>query len=303
MAAARRVHVLGGGALGTLFASHFARSGVPTTLLLRNSAAAGSRCDVRVTEDSHTIDMRKIDCEPSDGEGGPIDLLVVAVKAFAARSALHDVRARLNDASDVILLCNGALALAEEMTTPVLIATTTHGAWTRAPRDVHHAGRGETWIGGLPGTAGRSESARHFASHGLGAVVEDEAATERRLWLKLAANAVLNPLTGLWDVQNGEVLRRSEGRTIAAQICAEVAELAHRLSQSPAPYADELTAFVHECAAANALNFSSMCMDMRAGRQTEIDMLNGWVARRSRELHLAAPINMQLADAIRKRHP
>ena len=44
----------------------------------------------------------------------------------------------------------------------------------------------------------------------------------RRLWLKLAANAVLNPLTALWDVQNGEVLRRAEGREICQSVCEEL---------------------------------------------------------------------------------
>jgi len=48
----RRVHVLGAGSLGSLFASHFARANVETTMLLRPRAAhiAGVHCTVRVTE-------------------------------------------------------------------------------------------------------------------------------------------------------------------------------------------------------------------------------------------------------------
>ena len=73
------------------------------------------------------------------------------------------------------------------------------------------------------------------------------------------------------------------------------------------PSAAELVGFVHECAAANAENWSSMCQDMRAGRRTEIEQLNGWVERRARELGCLGPkgaqANASLAEAVRARHP
>ena len=319
-----RIHILGGGALGTLFASHFARSRVPTTLLLRPEADAlqrpgsrcsvrpttGSRCTLRVTAEGAEADEQTVDCEASNGVGTRIGLLVLAVKAYAARSALEGVRMRLHESSAVILLCNGALAVADDLPrdTPLLVATTTHGAWARGPRDVHHAGRGTTWIGALPGgeSGGAMEAARsHFALHGLGALEESPALTERRLWLKLAANVVLNPLTALWDCQNGEVLRRSEGRAAAQEVCAEVAAVAASLAQHPAPSAAELVDFVHACAAENADNFSSMCMDVRAGRRTEIHELNGWIVRKAQALGLAggAPACARLVEAILARSP
>ena len=339
------MHILGGGSLGSLFASHFAKT-VPTTMLLRPEAArlAGLHCTISVTEeDSDMVDTQTLPCEPADGTvRDPFDILVVAVKAFDARSALEAVGARVAESSTVILMCNGALAVADDLPhlggASLLCATTTHGAWSRGPRDLHHAGKGHTWIGALPkaGTApsggGVSRERGNiceaplpphaagaqelFASRGLGAVVEGPADTERRLWLKLAANAVLNPMTALWSCENGQVLTRHEGRAAAQQVCEEVQAVCQQLAVSQAAAGlsvSDLVGFVHACAAANARNLSSMCMDVRSGRRTEIEQLNGWIVKRGRAIAQARGMdaasaewmgkNGELADAVRKRHP
>jgi len=268
------------------------------------------------------VDEQLLRCEPSEGVGAPLDVLVVATKAYDVHAALDGVRSRIADTTAVVLLCNGALAVADELTGQrgaLLVATSTQGAWSRGTRDVHHAGKGETWVGSLGrvdvADAERTEAAqRFFASHGLGAHAEDAAATERRLWLKLAANAVLNPLTAHWDCQNGEVLRRAEGREITRAVCEEIAQVAQLMASEELAQslgADELVQFVNDCAEHNAQNFSSMCMDVRHGRRTEIEELNGWIARKSHELGLASSQpngtwlgkNEELASIIRARHP
>ena len=137
-----------------------------------------------------------------------------------------------------------------------------------------------------------------------------------RLWLKLAANAVLNPLTALWDCENGEVLARAEGREAAQQVCEEVQAVCAHLAVSDAAAGlrvSDLTGFVHECAAANARNLSSMCMDVRNGRRTEIEQLNGWIERKTRGIAKGTGTlatspswtgkNGELADAVRRLHP
>ena len=118
---------------------------------------------------------------------------------------------------------------------------------------------------------------------------------------------MLNPLTALWDCNNGEVLKRAEGRQVARIVCEEIAAVAASglVATTTPPTAAELVDFVHDCAAANASNFSSMCMDVRHGRRTEIEQLNGWIASKGRGLGLATTCskNEELAEAIRARHP
>jgi 2-dehydropantoate 2-reductase len=43
--------------------------------------------------------------------------------------------------------------------------------------------------------------------------------------------------------------------------------------------------------------------DFQGGRATEIDYINGYVARRSRELGLNAPVNQMLTDRVKQLVP
>ena len=91
----------------------------------------------------------------------------------------------------------------------------------------------------------------------------------------------------------------------AKGVCEEIGALAAALkmrSGAPPPTATELERFVHECAAANAQNYSSMCMDVRNYRRTEIEFFNGWIVQKGRELGLPnAAANEELTEEVRAR--
>ena len=97
-----RMHILGGGALGTLWAAHCPAA----TLLLREGTTAlqASRLRLRVHrlragEAAGPVDEALEACvrlEPSSGSATtPIGTLVIATKAYGAAAALEGVRLRL----------------------------------------------------------------------------------------------------------------------------------------------------------------------------------------------------------------
>ena len=176
------------------------------------------------------------------------------------------------------------------------------------------------------------QSVKLIAQSGLigedAAVVGLDPFIEQRLWEKLCANAVLNPLTALWRCENGAVLARSDGRALARAIAGEVAAVARAREEAkaainscdevPSPCVPSATrdpsrgllsnplstealyAFVEACAAENAKNKSSMLMDVAMGRRTETAYLGGWVAREGRRLHVSTPVNEALTGAIQR---
>jgi 2-dehydropantoate 2-reductase len=78
-------HVLGAGAIGSLFAAALGRRGYATTLILRNAQPLEST-PVIVQDDDQRKEMRLPVFSPGDSK--PITHLLITTKAYDARSAL-----------------------------------------------------------------------------------------------------------------------------------------------------------------------------------------------------------------------
>ncbi|EPQ60431.1 ketopantoate reductase-like protein [Gloeophyllum trabeum ATCC 11539] len=113
---------------------------------------------------------------------------------------------------------------------------------------------------------------------------------------KLVANAVINPLTALLNCRNGEIFKTEEGVRIMRRVCQEAEEVfaADIRSQprgfeypvdeapqgDPVPPSLKAEGLEQNClniATGTAMNFSSMLNDIRYGKKTEIDFLNGYL--------------------------
>ncbi|MEM1800254.1 MAG: 2-dehydropantoate 2-reductase [Desulfurococcaceae archaeon] len=118
-------------------------------------------------------------------------------------------------------------------------------------------------------------------------------------WLKLALNAVVNPVTALTRSKNKIILEK-EGLEIARLIIGEVVEVARRHGYELDP--NRLLDHVIRSVKSTGNNYSSMAQDLMAGRITEIDYINGFVARElGRENSVNAIITMlvKLAEKAR----
>ena len=304
------MHIVGAGALGTLWALRLKAAGLSPTLLVRSApTAAAMRLRVINEHSDGSAEEHSARVESAGAAGAPISTLIVATKAFDARAAVRILVPRIDPTSAVILLCNGALALADDLcadlprTARLYAATTTHGANVvaagAAEREVRHAGFGATWVGPLRAhdhelpDEGVLEPLRRC---GLGAQPESADATRARLWHKLAASATINPLTARWECRNGEALSTPERRAYAHAVCAEMAAC----GPPDGVTADTLRAFVETTVEHSAANISSMLADVRAGRRTEIEQFNGWIARRADARGVACPHTRAGAEWIRR---
>jgi 2-dehydropantoate 2-reductase len=119
-----------------------------------------------------------------------------------------------------------------------------------------------------------SELSRLFRAGGLDfRVVSD---VDRYRWLKLALNAVVNPLTALARGRNKVVLSE-EGVELASLIISEVCEAARKHGYEFD--AERLLDYVLRSVKSVAENTSSMAQDLASGRRTEVEFINGFVAR------------------------
>jgi len=118
----------------------------------------------------------------------------------------------------------------------------------------------------------------------------------RRLWEKLAVNAAINPVTALARVENG-ALTEGPLAGLARTAAVETAAVARA---GGVDLADETaTDAAATVARETARNRSSMLQDVTRGRRTEIDAINGYVAKRAAATGQSVPINRTLAGLIR----
>lgn len=297
-------HVLGAGSIGCLFASALARAGTSTQLLLRDAAslerwhAAGGAIELQRGAERWRTELPAATATTLDTRV-PLRRILVCTKAQQTHAALAALGSAVDSAALIVLLQNG-MGVREQLRellpqATVLHALSTEGAWQSERFHVVHAGLGETLIGGAPGLR---EIARETAS-ALRCELRIDAVDdiERRLWLKLAVNSVINPLTALYDCVNGAVLELPDIDVLLPALCAEACAAASACGQPLAVAAVIDT--VREVCRITAANRSSMLQDVAARRTTEIDFINGYIVGSARRYAIPCPRQSALLAQIK----
>ena len=287
-------HVLGAGAIGCLFATALQRSGCSTTLLLRERGAKSSSSVLVQRKGAITEVQMPVS---AIGDSGPITHLLVTTKAYDVRGAVAAVAHRFNHDTRLLLLVNG-MGLTEELREDfpkldIYCGTTTEGAYRIAPLHIRHAGSGQTRIG----KAGQIEPAPWFDqwSRAMGCCVWD-ADIDRALWLKLAINCAINPLTAIHGCHNGDLARRPELALEVSRLCDEITAISRAAGYGSA--VADLKQTVSDVIAGTTNNRSSMLQDVQGGRRTEIDYITGYLLDVADHHCIEAPCNKLLFERI-----
>lgn len=124
---------------------------------------------------------------------------------------------------------------------------------------------------------------------------------------KLSGNALLNPITALFDVQNGKTLQNAPLSTVQNMLAAELSLVIRSLPElgtipglSQRFSAERLKNLSVGLATKTAKNSSSMREDIRHARPTtEIDYINGYIVKRGREVGIQAALNFMVVQMIK----
>jgi 2-dehydropantoate 2-reductase len=166
------------------------------------------------------------------------------------------------------------------------------------PGHVKHTGGGSIVLGGLPawGIDDAKLAAIKQTFDAAGVPIEISPEIELGLWTKLMQNCCYNAVCALTEKPYGEMAAMPEVRELMGQAGYEVVALAQRKGVPLQP--DAVEAALHRVVTM-ATTMSSTAQDLMKGKPTEIDYLNGLIARESKALGLAAPINAALAALVK----
>jgi 2-dehydropantoate 2-reductase len=290
--------IVGGGAVGSLFASFFNAAGSAYAVYDKDARAA------RALAEGLTVRMPSGDrVFRSEASGSPAilsscDVVFLFVKSYSTGEAMDDIAPFLKSDAVVVSLQNGIgnRELVERLVPParVVCGSVTIGATRVDERTVVYGGSGSVVIGGP--NAGAVESVRALLES-ANVPVETHGRPDEVIWRKAVINAAINPLGALLDVPNGRLLELPDALIVQELVVRECALVA--AAKGVSIDADELIRATREVCAKTAANLCSMLQDLRAGRRTEIDSINGAFARLGREAGVAAPYNELLARLVR----
>jgi 2-dehydropantoate 2-reductase len=165
------------------------------------------------------------------------------------------------------------------------------------PGRVKHLARGDLIIG--PPSEKTTEIAKVFERAGIPCRISEN--IDGELWLKLLRNCALNAISALGHARYGEIAQSEETKKMMERIVDEVLAIA-RATGVVLPGVDDREsgmAAAMELATQMADAFSSTAQDLNRGRPTEIDALNGYIARRGTELGVPVPVNHALFTLVK----
>lgn len=135
---------------------------------------------------------------------------------------------------------------------------------------------------------------------------------------KVVVNAIINPLTALLNCHNGELFEHEAAKVIAGKVCREAAnaflaqweaEMQEHIFAEGATYVSPPhmlghSQLVDECirvAYATKENSSSMLSDIKMGKPTEIQSMNGYLVALGKQHGVSMAANKMLLDLINLR--
>ncbi|KAL7268180.1 2-dehydropantoate 2-reductase (Ketopantoate reductase) (KPA reductase) (KPR) [Rhizina undulata] len=267
---------------------------------------------------------------PTTSDDYKISNLIVVTKAHQTLSALRPLKERLSRDSTILLVQNG-MGVVEELNSQLFVdpetrpnmvlGITTHGVYPHAPFSIIQRGLGNLQLGFLPtspelisseppplwqlppttsyllNTLLAADLAATHLPHSSLVAAQSE---------KLAINAIINPLTTLFDCRNGELLNNFHVVRTARILLWEIShvlcalpELETLPGKEQRFSADRLYDVVISLARATGGNWSSMVQDVRAGKQTEIDYINGYIVERAKEFGLPCTANHMMVSMVK----
>jgi len=302
----QRVAVVGAGAVGSYFGAVLAQAGHAVTLIGRAAhVEAIQRAGLRL-ERADRVEIVSIGASAELSAVQGAGLVLFCVKSTDTEAVAEAMAPHLGADALVLSLQNGvenAATIARRVPQPVVPAVVYVATAMPEPGVVKHYGRGDLVIGAMraaeaaqPATAARLQGLVDlFATAKVPVRISADVMAE--LWSKLMVNCAYNAISGLAQMPYGRMAAMPAIRELQRAVVAEVVAVA-AADGVELPLERSLEV-MQGIAAAMPGQLSSTAQDMARGKPSEIDHLNGFVARRGRELGIATPTNQALHALVK----
>lgn len=319
-----KIVVIGVGAIGGPLAVNLAKDGLDLTVITKHTSLAEKiEKEGLFLQSNGKVTTARIKAVPliSDLEG-KYDVIFLAMKATGVLNAARAITPYLADDGVVITLQNG---IVEEDVAEIVGKRRVIGAAVATaskavePGVIHRTVEGYHFIGLLDktGNYSRLQEVGKLMEKDLPVVITDN--IYGALYSKLGINAAINGLGAISGLTVGELLATEEVRHMYLELTTEVVALAKKLDikliQIGAIPLDDIV--INKNDSSNAVKDkhqklldallprlkdvkSSTLYSLENKQPSEIDYLNGYVAKKGKELDIATPYNDKIVQLVKE---
>ncbi len=296
-----KICVVGCGAVGSLFAAHLARlEGVEVWAydVSQPHVDAINRCGLRLSGAEDFTARLHASCDPALIPR--CDFGIVATKAIHTAVAIRHVARVFDDNSAVCSVQNGVgnEELIAEHVRYVVRGTTFPAGHLIEPGHVGYDIKGDTWIGPFEPSGTPMDVVEQLGAlmtrSGMNTIVLHDARGAQ--WTKLIFNAATNPVGALTRLHHGAATRFGPTGDLFEALIREGEAVAR--AQDIKLHGDP-RALVQKGADAPGKHKASMLQDVEAGRQTEVDFMNGAIVQWGDKLGVPTPLNKAVWQLVK----
>jgi len=294
-----RVAVVGAGAVGGYFGGMLARAGAPVVMIGRPAFVEAARKNGLFLDTLEFKEAVGVEASTELEAVRGADVLLFCVKTTDTQSTARALAPLLSSSATLVSLQNG-VDNAEKIRAAgidALSAVVYVAASVPEPARVKHVGRGDLVIG--PRNTRTENFAVLFERAGVSCRISDN--IDGELWTKLIWNCALNAISALGRARYGQIAASEDARKVVENAVNEVLTVAAAAGIRLPGVADLKAGLAGALKIATQMSgaFSSTAQDLVRGKRTEIDSLNGYIARRGAELGVATPVNHALYTLVK----
>jgi len=305
-----KILIFGLGALGTVFATSLKSHGHTVFGFTKEkyiNQFKGKKLKIQGLFGNKEAQLNDIFTETEQIKNKDLDLIIVSVKAYDTQTAINQIKPVIGEKTLVLLAQNGygnyeiaSSILGKER---VILSRIIFGAKVIEPGIAEVTVFADDIVIGQPDKAISEEKlieiAKIFNEAGLPTKVSQD--VYAILWDKILYNSALNPLGAILECSYGTLAEHEETRKIMNKIVEEIFTVAKikKIKLNWKDYKEYLQHFYEKLVPPTAKHFPSMYYDIKQGKKTEIDALNGAIVKLAKEFNLPVPVNETITNLIK----
>ncbi|MBR1640958.1 MAG: 2-dehydropantoate 2-reductase [Butyrivibrio sp.] len=297
-----KIAVIGPGAMGLLYGAKLSKC-ADVTLIGNNEENISliNKNGVTIKRDGNSqhFEVRAAlsgKCEDS------FDLIIMFTKAYLTKTALEQNRALIGPDTYLRTLQNGAgheNVLGEFASeNKVLLGTTAQGSSRENGYTIVNSGLGDTALGAISPDAGNKqfldELKEIFEKADFPCKVSDD--IRQMVWNKLMINASSSVLSGVLQVRQGYIVENKDAFEMCKSLITEICETTNA-SGLCFDAAEQINRLENHLKNAPG-GLTSIYSDLKNGRKTEVDYINGAVVVTAKKYNVSVPAHEMIVHMV-----